>query len=91
LIFFLDEHYPIDGECDDKVAAKGFSKFDDFANSPIPALRFLSLPLWRTPSAPRGTRFARLDLGLFTKSSILMTFYEFIKTEKLKHGVGSWL
>jgi hypothetical protein len=51
---------------------------DDFVNSPISALRFISLPLRRTASTPRGTRFARLDLGLFTKSSIRMTFYEFI-------------
>jgi len=47
---------------------------DDFVNSPISALRFISLPLRRTASTPRDARFARLDLGLFTKSSI----YEFI-------------
>jgi hypothetical protein len=41
-------------------------------------LRFIALPLRRTASAPCGTRFARLDLGLFTKSSIRMTFYEAI-------------
>jgi hypothetical protein len=51
---------------------------DDFVNSPSSALRFISLPLRRTVSTPRDTRFARLDLGLFTKSSIRMTFYEFI-------------
>jgi hypothetical protein len=37
-------------------------------------LRFIALPLRRTASTPRGTRFARLDLGLFTKSSIRKTF-----------------
>jgi hypothetical protein len=37
-------------------------------------LRFIALPLRRTASTPRGTRFARLDLGLFTKSSIRETF-----------------
>jgi hypothetical protein len=51
---------------------------DGFVNSPISALRLISLPLRRTVSTPRGTRFARLDLGLFTKPSIRMTFYEFI-------------
>jgi len=51
---------------------------DDFENSPISALRFIALPLRRTISTPRDTRFARLDLGLFTKSSMRMTFYEFI-------------
>jgi hypothetical protein len=54
-------------------------KFDDFVNSPISALRFISLPLRRTACTPRDTRFARLDLGLFTKPSIRVTFYEFIK------------
>jgi hypothetical protein len=54
-------------------------KHDDFVNSPISALRFIALPLRRTASTPRDTRFARLDLGLFTKSSTRMTFYEFIK------------
>jgi hypothetical protein len=62
---------------------------DGFVNSPISALRFISPPLRRTVSTPRDTRFARLDLGLFTKPSIWMTFYEFIflagaiKPEKL--------
>jgi hypothetical protein len=39
-------------------------------------LRFISLSLRRTASTPRDARFARLDLGLFTKSSIRITFYE---------------
>jgi hypothetical protein len=51
---------------------------DDFVKSPISALRFISLPLRRNASTPRDTRFARLDLGLFTKSSNRATFYEFI-------------
>jgi hypothetical protein len=54
------------------------TKEDDFVNSPISALRFIALPLRRAASTPRGARFARLDLGLFTKPSSLMTFYEFI-------------
>jgi hypothetical protein len=54
-------------------------KYDDFVNSPISALRFITLPLRRTKRTPRGTRFARLDLDLFTKSSIQMAFHEFIK------------
>jgi hypothetical protein len=33
---------------------------DDFVNSPISALRFIALPLRRTASTPRDTRFARL-------------------------------
>jgi hypothetical protein len=50
---------------------------DDFVKSPISALRFISLPLRRTASTPRDTRFARLDLGLFAKSSKRVAFYEF--------------
>jgi hypothetical protein len=45
-------------------------------------LRFISLPLRRAVSTPRDTRFARLDLGLFTKSSKRMIFYESINNEK---------
>ena len=41
------------------------SIIDDFVNSPISALRFIALPLRRTESTPRDTRFARLDLGLY--------------------------
>jgi len=41
-------------------------------------LRFVSLSLRRTLSTPRATRFARLDLGLFTKSSKRTAFYESI-------------
>jgi hypothetical protein len=52
-------------------------------------LRFIALPLRRTASTPRGTRFARLDLGLFTKSSILMTFYEFSKTRRVAQTGGN--
>jgi len=54
-------------------------KIDGFVNSPISALRFIALSLRRTGSTPHSTRFARLELGLFTKPSIRMTFYEFIK------------
>jgi hypothetical protein len=51
---------------------------DGFVKSSISALRFISLPLRRTASTPRVTRFARLDISLFTKPSIRMTFNEFI-------------
>ena len=44
---------------------------DDFVNSSISALRFIALPLRRTVSTPHDTRFARLDLGLVTKSSMI--------------------
>ncbi|MCU0604786.1 MAG: hypothetical protein MUC33_19220 [Desulfobacterales bacterium] len=52
---------------------------DDFVKKPISALRFIALTLRRTASTPRATRFARLDLGLFAKSSKPMAFREFIK------------
>jgi len=39
--------------------------FDDFVKSPISALRFISLPLRRTLSTPRGASFTRLELGAF--------------------------
>jgi len=50
---------------------------DGFVNTPISALRFISLSLPRTVSTPHSTRFARLELGLFTKPSIRMTFFVF--------------
>jgi hypothetical protein len=37
-----------------------------------------------TASTPRTTRFSRLDLGLFTKSSMQMTFYEPIIFDLMK-------
>jgi hypothetical protein len=49
---------------------------DDFENSPISALRFIALLLRHTASTPHDTRFARLDIGLFTKPSNRMTFCE---------------
>jgi hypothetical protein len=51
---------------------------DGFVNSPISALRFSAVSLRRTGSTPHSTRFARLELGLFTKPSMRMTSYEFI-------------
>jgi hypothetical protein len=51
---------------------------DAFVKRPISALRFIALALRRTVITPRATRFACLDLGLFTKSSTRMTFYEII-------------
>jgi hypothetical protein len=59
--------------------SSGSIKFDGFVNSPISALRFSALSLRRTGSTPHSTRFARLELGLFTKPSIRMPFYGFIK------------
>jgi hypothetical protein len=41
-------------------------------------LRFIPLSLRRTERTPHSTGFARLELGLFTKPSGVMTFYEFI-------------
>jgi len=52
--------------------------YDGFVNSPISALRFSALSLRRTGSTPHSTHFARLELGLFTKPSLRMTFYGFI-------------
>jgi hypothetical protein len=63
---------------------KSKANFDDFVKRPISALRFISLSLRRTVSTPRATRFARLDLGLFTKSSKWMTYYEPINFWKIK-------
>jgi hypothetical protein len=44
-------------------------KQDDFVLNPIPLLRFISKSLRRTGSTPRDSKFARLGLGLNTKSS----------------------
>jgi hypothetical protein len=52
--------------------------FDGFVNMPISALRLSALSLRRTGSTPHSTRFARLELGLFTKPSLRMTFNGFI-------------
>jgi hypothetical protein len=62
-------------------------KFDDFGNSPISALRFIALPLRRTASTPHDTQFARLDLGLFAKSSIPRPFYEPIKFPLVRFSI----
>jgi hypothetical protein len=56
---------------------KGFN-IDDFVKNPISALRFIPQSLRRTLSTPHSTGFARLELGLFTKSSSWISFYEFI-------------
>jgi hypothetical protein len=50
--------------------------FDGFVKNPISALRFIPLSLRRTARTPYSTGFARLELGLFTKPSGMMTFYE---------------
>jgi hypothetical protein len=56
------------------------SRTDGFVESPISALRFIPLSLRRTGSTPHSTGFARLELGLFTKPSGVMTFFESIRT-----------
>jgi len=60
-------------------------KLDGFVKSPISALRFIPLALRRTARTPHATGFARLELGLFTKPSVRMTFYEPIKLEAGKN------
>jgi hypothetical protein len=45
-------------------------RIDGFVNSPISALRFIALSLRRTVSTLHPTKFARLELGLFTKPSV---------------------
>jgi hypothetical protein len=59
-------------------------KADDFVKSPISALRFISLLLRRTGSTPHSTRFARLELELFTKSSYRITSYKIVEAESSK-------
>jgi hypothetical protein len=59
----------------------GLDKFDGFVKNPISALRFIPLSLRRTTSTPHSTGFARLELGLFTKPSVVMTFYDFITVD----------
>jgi hypothetical protein len=51
---------------------------DGFAKNPISALRFIPLSLRRTARTPHSTEFARLELGLFTKPSVMMDFLESI-------------
>jgi hypothetical protein len=53
-------------------------KEDGFVKNPISALRFIPLSLRRTARTPHSTGLARLELGLFTKPSGMMTFYESI-------------
>jgi hypothetical protein len=56
-------------------------KIDGFVKNPISALRFIPLSLRRTARTPHSTGFARLELGLFTKPSVMMTFCEPIKID----------
>jgi hypothetical protein len=49
---------------------------DDFVKSPTPALRFISLSLRRTITAPHDTRFARLEFGIYYKVVCKSAFYE---------------
>ena len=53
-------------------------KLDGFVESPISALRFISLSLRRTVSTSHDTRFARLELGAFYFAIGNETFYETI-------------
>jgi hypothetical protein len=56
------------------IAQSSAEKNDGFVKNPISALRFIPLSLRRTGSTPPSTRFARLELGLFTKPSAMITF-----------------
>jgi hypothetical protein len=44
-------------------------------------LRFISQALRRTISTPHAARFARLELGLYTKSSQWTTFWESVNNK----------
>jgi hypothetical protein len=67
-------------------------KIDGFVKSPISALRFPPAADCRCgpPPAdtPRSTGLARLELGLFTKPSVMMTFYESIKSWVIAQGLS---
>jgi hypothetical protein len=52
--------------------------FDGFVKIPISALRFIPLSLRRTARTPHSTGFARLELGLITKPSGIMTWESII-------------
>jgi hypothetical protein len=51
---------------------------DGFVKNPISALRFIPLSLRRTARTPHSTGFTRLELGLFTKPSVMMDLFESI-------------
>ena len=51
---------------------------DGFVKSPISALRFIPRSLRRTARTPHSADFARLELGLITKPSGMITTYGFI-------------
>jgi len=57
-----------------KSTRRAGPNLEGFVKRPISALRFISLLLRRTAGTPRSTRFARLDLGLFTKPSKALVF-----------------
>jgi hypothetical protein len=61
------------------IAQSSAEKNDGFVKKPISALHFIALSLRRTARTPHSTGFACLELGLFTKPSVRMTFYESIK------------
>jgi hypothetical protein len=61
------------------AAASRNPRFDGFVKNPFSALRFIPLSLRRTLSTPHSAGFARLELGLSAKPSIVMTFYESTK------------
>jgi hypothetical protein len=49
---------------------------DDFLKAPLSASGLFPLSLRRTITIPRDTEFVRLDIGLFTTSSVPGRFYE---------------
>ncbi len=61
---------------------------DGFVENPISALRFIPQSLRRTLSTPHSAGIARLELGLFTKPSIVMTFYESINVALKYFRIG---
>jgi len=59
-------------------------KHDDFVNSPISALRFISRSPRRTKSTPRATRFARLGLYEVIDADDFLRVHQ--ASEANKHG-----
>ena len=54
-------------------------------------MRFIPLSLRRTARTPHSTGFARLELGLFTKPSVMMNFYESISVKDQHDFWVRWL
>jgi hypothetical protein len=62
---------------------------DGMAKSPISALRVIPPSLRPTAGTPHSTGFARLELGPFSKPSVVMAFYDFIILARLRFGGAS--